>query len=73
MSGAGSIKDDGSDDEHVYEIKDARRSHTLIAAALKGLLVRAIRQGKQPVYVVYFSDDDLTIECRVIPGRRYKP
>lgn len=67
-SGAGPIKDDGSDDHNLYEVKDARRSFTLKAADLKGLMLRAIRQGRNGVMLIYFSDSDMTVECRLIPG-----
>jgi hypothetical protein len=67
-SGAGHIKDDGSDDHRLYEIKDARRTHTLNADELRALYVRAVRQGKQAVYLIYFSDQDWTLECRLVPG-----
>lgn len=67
-SGAGNIKDDGHDDHRLYEIKDARKTHTLKADDLRALFVRAVRQGKQAVYLVYFSDQDFTVECRLVPG-----
>lgn len=67
-SGAGHIKDDGSDEHRLYEVKDARKTHTIKADELRALFVRAVRQNKQGIYLVYFSDCDFTLECRLIPG-----
>lgn len=68
MSGAGKIKDDGHTDESLFEVKDARASFTLRAAEMRGLFRRAIAQGKLGVLLVYFSDEDFTVECRLVPG-----
>lgn len=68
MSGAGSIKEDGSDAHNLYEVKLANKSFSLSAKDLKKTLVRAIRQGKQGVWLVYFSDADITAEIRLCPG-----
>jgi hypothetical protein len=65
MSGAGGIKADGSDDVYLYEIKDANLSHVLNGQELHGLWLRAIRQGKQAVYIVQFPD--FTIEAHITP------
>lgn len=70
MSGAGSIKEDGSDEHLLYEVKDARKTFSLKASELKGTFVRAARQGKMGVWLVYFSDCDVTAEIRLIPGGR---
>lgn len=56
MSGAGRIKDDASNDEAVFEFKDANRTHTLKSAELRPLIRRAIQQGKDARYVVTFTD-----------------
>lgn len=69
-SGAGSIKQDGSTDHILYEIKDARKSFRLNWKDLRELLVRALRQEKVGVMLIYFSDADVTVECKVIPGGR---
>ena len=55
-SGAGSIKDDGSDDETVYEIKSAKKAHTLRGDYLNRLYERATKQGKEAVMIVVFTD-----------------
>ncbi len=70
MSGAGSIKEDGSDDHNLYEVKLANKSFTLKSKDLVKTLVRAIRQGKQGVWLIHFDDDDLTAEIRLCPGGR---
>jgi hypothetical protein len=67
-SGAGKIKDDGSTDEEVMEIKDAKRSHTLKASDLEALYKRAAQQGKEARYIVYFSDNDLAAEITLRRG-----
>lgn len=71
-SGAGNIKDDGHDDERLYEIKDARKSHTLKGADLEALRRRAARQGLEGTYIVYFSDLDLTLEGKLYKGHHNK-
>jgi hypothetical protein len=55
-SGAGKIKDDGSDDEHLYEVKDANASHTVKGDDLLALYQRGIRQGLVPVYLIRFGN-----------------
>lgn len=61
MSGAGKIKDDASDEDWIYEYKDAVKTHTLSAAALNALLCRAEAQGKDAAYVIKF-DNGVTME-----------
>lgn len=56
MSGAGSIKDDGHDDDYVYEIKDANKSFTLNAKDLSDMHTRAARQTRQARYIVKFAN-----------------
>lgn len=68
MSGAGSIKDDGSNDEYLFEIKDAVKKHTLDADALWALFKRGIQQDREALYLVHFAKNDFVLECRVIPG-----
>jgi hypothetical protein len=69
MSGAGSIKDDASNDVAVYEFKNVQKTHTINGSALKGLWRRAIKQDKTPMYVIYFEDDDLTVICSITKGK----
>lgn len=70
MSGAGRIKDDASTETDQYEFKLANKSHTLKGADLYQLFVRAIRQGKEPKYVVYFDSVDITATITLERGRR---
>lgn len=58
-SGAGHIKDDASNDDTVYEFKDAKKQHTLKASDLEALFRRSVRQGKDAAYVILFSDNNL--------------
>lgn len=67
-SGAGRIKHDGSDDDTLYEVKDARRSFTLKAEELRGLYLRAVRQDKTPMLVVHYSDYGFTAMITLVPG-----
>lgn len=62
------VKDDGHDDDHTYEIKDCRRSFTLKAKDLQDTFVRAVRQGRTPVWLLHFADMDFTVEMRLLPG-----
>lgn len=55
-SGAGSIKHDGSTKEQLIEVKDANKTHSVLANYLYELFVIAVRQGKEPRYVVKFSN-----------------
>lgn len=67
-SGAGAIKDDGHDDNYLFEVKDARKSYTLNGRDLRGLFVRAVRQDKTGCMLIFFSDLGFTAEVRLIPG-----
>lgn len=60
MSGAGRIKDDASSEDNQYEFKQAKVSHTMKGKELLDLFRRAVRQGKDPEYVIYFEDADIT-------------
>lgn len=55
-SGAGRIKEDASNDEKVVEFKDANKSFTLSAQDLLGTFQRAVRQGKDSVWVITFAN-----------------
>lgn len=69
MSGAGDIKDDGSDDNFVFEVKDTTGNYTLNGKAIKQLHQRAVRQGKLSRWVVHFADSNLTADIYITPGR----
>lgn len=67
-SGAGNIKDDGSDEDYVYEIKDtAKASFRLVANDLRATYLRAIRQGKLAIWLVHFPEEGFTAEIRLVP------
>lgn len=59
MSGAGSIKADGSDDDYLYEIKDANVSYTMNAYDLATLHHQAVIQGKTPRMIIKFVINDM--------------
>lgn len=69
-SGAGKIKDDASNATHQYEVKDANLSHTIKASDLLALWKRAVRQGKEAEYVIYFKSVDLTATLRLTKGKQ---
>ena len=56
MSGAGSIKWDGSDDDYLIEVKDAQQRHQIDSYLLEGLWRDAIKQGKEPLYIIKFKN-----------------
>lgn len=64
-SGAGSIKHDGSTEDLLIEVKDAARSHTMNGEYLLELFTTAVRQGKEPRYVVTFKDAGLIVDCTI--------
>lgn len=67
-SGAGRIKEDGSNGETVYEVKDCRKTYTLKAKDLRASFVNAVRQGKDSTWLIYFDDVNFTAEVRLVPG-----
>lgn len=68
-SGAGRIKEDASDEDYLYEIKDANKVFTLNAADLMTSFVRAVRQGKDSVWFIRFTNG-IDAEIRLTRGRR---
>ena len=67
-SGAGKIKDDASNEDTVYEFKNANRSFTLNGSDLSATHARAVRQGKEGVWVITFANG-ITAEIHLIGGR----
>ena len=63
------MKDDASDDEFVFEIKDAGRTHTIKGTDLLAVFERAARQGKQGQYVIYFDNVGLTLTGTITKGK----
>lgn len=68
-SGAGERKEDFSTQEAVYEYKSVAKSHTLNGAKLSEQLRRAIQEGKDSKYVVYFQDANVTFEGTLKRGQ----
>jgi hypothetical protein len=44
----------------LYEIKDANKTYSLKAVDLDTLWVRAVRESKEPVFIVKFIDRGIT-------------
>lgn len=57
MSGAGRRKADGSDEDFVYEVKDAlgQKGYRLTEAELDALWSEAVKEGKDAAMVIEFS------------------
>ena len=60
-SGALRIKHDASDDEILYEIKDANITHTMNADELMSVWKEAAMAEKDALYVVKFRKHGLTM------------
>jgi hypothetical protein len=69
-SGAGRIKDDASDEHTVIEVKDANKSHTINAKELLTVWKRAMQQGKEAQYVIYFKSIDMTATMTLRRGKQ---
>ncbi len=69
-SGALRIKHDASDEETLYEIKDANKTYTLKGKELEELWRRSALQLKEPVFVIYFTDSDLTATITIKKGKQ---
>ena len=69
-SGALRIKHDASDDETLYEIKDANKTYTLAGKELLELWKRSAMELKDPVFIVYFTDADLTATITITKGKQ---
>ena len=67
-SGAGREKYDGSDEDYVYEVKDANESFVLSGRFLRDLFVNAVRRKKLPMLLVYFTKYDFTASITITPG-----
>lgn len=66
-SGAGRIKQDGSTEDAVIEVKDANRSFTLSGTDLLAAWIDATRQGKDSVWVIRFRNG---MEAELVMVRR---
>jgi hypothetical protein len=69
-SGAGRIKEDGHTDDFLYEVKDANKTYTLNGKELLTSITRAIRQGRQARWVIYFTAFDITATVILHKGRQ---
>lgn len=69
-SGALRIKNDASDSETLYEIKDANKTYTIKGSDLLDLWKNAAKQLKEPVFVVYFKECDITATMTITKGKR---
>ena len=70
-SGALRIKHDASDDEVLYEIKDANKSFTLTASDLHQLWKEASKQSKEPVFIVQFMHKGMRATMTIT--KKYEP
>ena len=69
-SGALRIKHDASDEDILYEIKDANKTYTIKGSEILALWKRANTELKEPVFVVYFTEADLTVTMTITKGKR---
>lgn len=65
MSGAGSEKNDFSNEDTVYEAKNVAKTHTIKGEDLLKLFIGASQQGKDAIYLVRFEGVGITLEGRV--------
>jgi len=64
------IKNDASDKEKLYEIKDANKTYTIKGSEVLALWKRAVLELKEPLFVVYFTDADLTVTMTITKGKK---
>jgi hypothetical protein len=69
MSGAGSIKWDGSTEDSLLEIKSAKVTHSIKGKMLRDLLADANKQGKDALYIIHFEDADVTLTGIITRGK----
>ena len=69
-SGALRIKHDASDKETIYEIKDANKTYTIKGKELFALWKRGALELKEPVFVIYFTDSDITATINIKRGKQ---
>ena len=69
-SGALRIKHDASDTEKIYEIKDANKTYTMNGKELLTLWKRGALELKEPVFVIYFTDSDITATINIKRGKQ---
>jgi hypothetical protein len=54
----------------LYEIKDANKTYTLKGRELLALWKQAVNTGKEPLFVVYFTDADVTATMTIQRGKK---
>jgi hypothetical protein len=64
MSGAGRIKQDGSDDTTTYEVKDALKQFVLKEKEVRDAFVNAARNGKASVWLIVFPEFEVELHVR---------
>jgi hypothetical protein len=69
-SGAGAIKDDGHDDDYVYEVKDVAKTITVNGKEVLATHIRALRQGKQAKWLLVFTELGITAEMTITQDKR---
>ena len=69
-SGALRIKHDASDSDTLYEIKDANKTYTIKGSEILALYKRANMELKEPLFVVYFTEADLTVTMTIKKGKQ---
>ena len=69
-SGALRIKHDASDKETLYEIKDANKTYTMNGNELLTLWKRGALELKEPVFVIYFTDANITATINITRGKQ---
>src|SRR5689334_4232209 len=67
-SGSGRIRFDASNTENLLEFKRVLRSHNLNGPYLNKLFVEATRQGKESLYIVEFTADNIIAEITLRRG-----
>ena len=69
-SGALRIKHDAPDKETLYEIKDANKTYTMNGKELLTLWKRGALELKEPVFIIYFTDSDITATISIKRGKQ---
>lgn len=64
-SGSGRIKHDASNAEELIEFKEVAKSHSLNGNYCNQLYTRAVQQEKEALYVVTFTEANITAEIRL--------
>lgn len=71
-SGSGQIKEDGSTDEEIIQIKTVNSTVVLKGIDIQQLWLAASRTNKRARLIVFFDSLGLRLEGEVLPGRGKK-